>query len=190
MCQNAHWYVPKCRKSVKMHNNFATCKWSGGGRDSSMVQNRKLLVHALLKHRLRGELSHRSAHCCDNCSDKVTQTMLCSNQAGTLLPRKNQWTQYKNILPWKRSPPAQMVPKCKWGQLSEITPLMHSRYCIVGSAYTGQTIMLHWLQHTVDGLDKCRPLLSLSIKDHLEQTMFAREKIFAWQNFMHICVLC
>ena len=76
-----------------------------------------------------------------------------------------------------------MVPKCKWGQLSEITPLVHSRYCIVGT--------LHYaMQHTAGGLDKCRPLLSLSIKDHLEQTMFAREKIFAWQNFMHICVLC
>ena len=79
---------------------------------------------------------------------------------------------------------AQMVPKCKWEQLSEITPLVHSRYCIVGT--------LHYaMQHTAGGLDKCRPLLSLSIKDHLEQTIFAREKIFASQNFMHIIrVLC
>ena len=112
MCQSAD-NLPNTKK------HFATCKWSGGVGDWAMVRNRQLLW-AQVVHRVHTELSHRSTLYCNYCRDIHK---LCF--AGTRAHRCWAKTNAHNIhiWPWKLSPPAQMEHKCKWWQLSEITPL-------------------------------------------------------------------
>ena len=100
----AKMHTDLCRNAENLSKCTTTLQHASGlGVEETQAWFRTENFWWMLKHRLHTELSHRSAHCCDYFSDEVTQTMLCSNQAGTLLPRKNQWTQYKNILPWKRT---------------------------------------------------------------------------------------